>query len=548
MKSIFCAVLGLLCLREARASYFTVFGADLNSFSVRPGLSQGGLVFGFYSDDVETIGWGRLTINTTDSSRQASDVTVMQAVGYLEGNLTQARVWQSYQGFITQFSGNVIPSSLVAWVNKNIAWARAQVAAAPQDEYWRQVANVFGQLDGIVAGYNSAAPANQTLDIIDFYLMSGDDAGDIISALQTKMDAGSDEYRQLAGYRSMRRSPMHSQAFGDHWGSHCSVIVKPTDDLQELYAAHTTWSGFGSMLRMYKIYNVNLQASSTVAVSTSFSAYPGSLSSIDDFYTLSSGLVVMETTNGLFNNSLYQFVVPETLLSWVRVVVANRMAQSGQDWTVIFAKHNSGTYNNQWQIIDYNQFTPGSPIRDNTLWIIEQIPGETESADVSDLLRTQKYFPSYNIPYFQHIFDVSGFPWAVQKYGSWFSYTEHPRAQIFAREHPKVQSLSGVKYIQRFNEWQTDPLSVGNAINAIASRGDLVNQTNPANPYLARSCFGGIDAKIGSKELSSNFASVAISGPTYYQQPYFQWTEEWADVIHVGQPELFNFDWYTFSN
>ena len=38
-------------------------------------------------------------------------------------------------------------------------------------------------------------------------------------------------------------------------------------------------------------------------------------------------------------------------------------------------------------VVDYSLFTPHSPLSDNTLWIIEQLPGHTHSADVTDFLR-----------------------------------------------------------------------------------------------------------------------------------------------------------------
>lgn len=75
------------------------------------------------------------------------------------------------------------------------------------------------------------------------------------------------------------------------------------------------------------------------------------------------------------NMSLYAYTTPQTILYWVRVMVANRMASSGSEWSTIFAKYNSGTYNNQWMIVDNKLYTPGQPIQANTLWIAEQIPG-----------------------------------------------------------------------------------------------------------------------------------------------------------------------------
>jgi hypothetical protein len=52
----------------------------------------------------------------------------------------------------------------------------------------------------------------------------------------------------------------------------------------------------------------------------------------------------METTNDVLNGSLFQYVTQQSLLSWMRVMLANRMASDGKTWTSIFARYNSGTY------------------------------------------------------------------------------------------------------------------------------------------------------------------------------------------------------------
>lgn len=70
----------------------------------------------------------------------------------------------------------------------------------------------------------------------------------------------------------------------------------------------------------------------------------GFLESLDDFYILSSGLVLLQTTNNVYNRTLLKLVVPETLLAWQRVRVANMMAEGGKDWAEIFSKYNSGKW------------------------------------------------------------------------------------------------------------------------------------------------------------------------------------------------------------
>lgn len=111
---------------------------------------------------------------------------------------------------------------------------------------------------------------------------------------------------------------------------------------------------YTAMLRIYKHITTAYDVPSMNGMGLSFSSYPGSLVSGDDFYiasryckidqfNCSSGLVIMETTNSVFNMSLYKYVQPESLLYGVRVTVANRMAYNAADWSKYFAMYNSGT-------------------------------------------------------------------------------------------------------------------------------------------------------------------------------------------------------------
>ena len=59
-------------------------------------------------------------------------------------------------------------------------------------------------------------------------------------------------------------------------------------------------------------------------------------------------------------------------------------------------------------IVDYKRFKPGQPLRDGLLWVLEQLPTLVVSRDVTDTLRQQTFWPSYNSPYFTSIYNLSG--------------------------------------------------------------------------------------------------------------------------------------------
>lgn len=125
--------------------------------------------------------------------------------------------------------------------------------------------------------------------------------------------------------------------------SHCSALIKLDSLHSDLLMGHTTWASYPTMSRIYKIYDIELSDTSSNSKLVSFSAYPGFLVSSDDFYLTDAGLWVSETTNSIYNRTLYNQVQPQSLLSWIRTAVANRMATSGQEWMTIFSKFNSGT-------------------------------------------------------------------------------------------------------------------------------------------------------------------------------------------------------------
>ena len=120
-----------------------------------------------------------------------------------------------------------------------------------------------------------------------------------------------------------------------------------------------------------------------------FSSSPSWLSSVDDWYmtTGTSDLAVIETSHGINNKKLYNQLTPMSVLCWIRVIVANTLATDGNSWAELFSYEHSGTYNNEWQVVDLEKFTPGTKPREGTglLTILEELPGITRDAHNSQI-------------------------------------------------------------------------------------------------------------------------------------------------------------------
>jgi len=246
-------------------------------------------------------------------------------------------------------------------------------------------------------------------------------------------------------------------------------------------------------------------------------------------------LVMLETTNNVYNMSLFDLVVPQSLFAWQRVRLASLSAKTGAEWYKHVSFHNSGTYNNQYAVIDLKLYKPGQPLVPNTLWVMEQIPGTVYGADQTDLL-TFGYFPSYNVPYFESIYNSSGYTDVAKLVGSiqGLEYQNAPRAQIFRRDQGTVVDLASFQHIMRYNDYENDKIAAGNPMSAICSRGDLTKGDSRA--------FGCIDSKVTTASLVKEGIAYIMNGPTTNggSLPAFSWSQ-FPETVHTGEPEVFDF-------
>ena len=297
------------------------------------GIVDGCSSYAFYDDEIATTGWSYLHV---ESDHNAPSNTQAYAAGFAEGYLTAKRIVQSLPNVIqSSFANNTVPANVYAWMAQQQQWVSAQAAANPADMYFQQAMFSYVQVSGIVDG---VAAAGASLSMADALLLNMQaEVSDIQAAI-------SPSYRDSIDVLSMHDLKRVKSVMAKN--SHCSALIRLAPDGSDLFSTHTTWTDYSQMLRVYKYYS--LAPLGTRATGVQFSSYPAAVSSIDDYYQTSQSLIVIETTNNVANMTLYDAVTQQSVPTFARVALANRLASSGAEWVEYFSKHNGGTYNNQW--------------------------------------------------------------------------------------------------------------------------------------------------------------------------------------------------------
>ncbi|XP_061115760.1 putative phospholipase B-like 2 [Conger conger] len=519
--------------------YSAVLDRQTGILSLLPGFRNDFVAWANFTDDIMQTGWAHLEVSTNS---QYNDSLQAYAAGAVEGAVTSKLINKHWMNTVKGYCDSSKYETeycqrLSDYILANQQWMEKQMDKGEDLEYWHQINLVLLQLKGLEDSYNKQVsfPIGQ-FSVNPFGLLLFQIGGD------------------LEDLEAALNKTVLSRTLGS--GS-CSALIKLLPGNKELLVSQDTWNSYQSMLRIMKKYSFAYRRSPNDDTPIpggiqTFSSYPGTIFSGDDFYILSSGLVALETTIGNSNPALWKYVTPKgTVMEWLRNIIANRLAESGKHWAAIFSKYNSGTYNNQWMIVDYKHFTPGKlDMKDQLLTVLEQIPGLIVSGDKTKELLQSGYWASYNIPYYEEVFNTSGCPELVQQYGDWFSFDMNPRAKIFRRNQSFVTDMDSMVRLMRYNNFKEDPLSIcqgcdppNNGENAISARSDL-NPSNGTYPFgaLKQRPHGGTDMKVTSYTMSKEYQLLAASGPTYDQVPAFQWsTSPYSGLLHIGHPDRWAF-------
>ncbi|CAE8588097.1 unnamed protein product [Polarella glacialis] len=441
---------------------------------------------------------------------------------------------------------------------------------AASDDYWHAVAMVLAQFDGLLEGYQlGCVGVESPMTHQELLLLNLDgDLFDILVAFPTTPPPAVTELETVGAAANLafhprvargrassaarviaeveNRTAKDSVSQNLRMRTRCSALFRLLPDGSDVYFGHDTWDTFATAApRIFKTYALPVRRGDRIERHVNaFSSSPGYVSSVDDYYTIAgtAELAVIETSLNVQDPKAYRALRPETVPCWLRAMTANMLARNASDWVELFTRHHSGTYNNQWMVLDLSIFAKNINNNNNweaeegeegqgegLFWVLEEAPGLVVSADMSAKLRKDLYWPSFNVAFFPEIRQRN------QEAGSW---EEAPRARLFRQLHHEVTSIEGMQAVMAWNDYRHSNISKGPG-DAIMARDDLATDGRAAAD-------GGLDSKVSSfSHYQRGMATFARVGPTHDDVPPFCWGEnpKFDRVPHKGHPRCFNFTW-----
>lgn len=390
-----------------------------------PAQVKTGVARAYYRPDMSNDGWASMEIETQGGYR---DSVQAHAAGLLEGSLSWQLIYYHWKNTIerTCEQRQDFCEQVRIILDQNTANMREQARTLDHaDPFWHQVNMFYEQLDGLEVGWRYAVDrSRKDVDIPhqDFLWMN------------IACDLRDLELMYNATLENGPQRPSLSMAL---------LKIVPNDSTQFLLA-HASSSFYSAMLRVQKRYHMRLHmtgangAAPVPGQEVTFTSYPGTIHSQDDFYQMDgTGLTVSGTVIKNFNKTLWtKAEVTAQVFMGPRVMAANRVAVNGSQWARLVAQSYSGTGNKQWLVV---QAGDQRPVR---LWVVEQMPGLTHAEEQTHRLTSVGYWASCGLPYYQDIVNMSGNSRAVSQWSS-------PVAKVLAVGQSNVTDLGSLVTLMR---------------------------------------------------------------------------------------------------
>lgn len=446
-----------------------------------------GVARAHFRGDIDTTGWSLLEIETDGTY---PDEIQAYAAGIVEGALTWYLIHIHLENTIRakcedqplEKQCDKLRDALDKSAN---IWKTYAAERSASDPFWHQVSLYYTQIGGIYTGWKHGVERSTNeyeTDISDLYWLNSIAE---VTELQHKLNI-SIENTQLNDI------PGLSSAF-------LRIVNETLDDgtnVKKLFVAQDVDGSYSSMTRIMKRYKLNYHQTSKASIvvpgsSVDFSSYPGSITSQDEFYVINGAnirLAVTGTSLKNYNHKLWKNVNITTQVPiGPRITAANHLATNISSWGHTLARSNSGTSCKQWLVVDFNKFNhlnnatedsilSKSPLKESItesvvnedikhtivhragsgrakglLWLIEQIPGRTHSADLSDAFLEKTFWATYGLPFFVDIANDTHVLKMEEKYGKVFSESTSPRALMFQEGYKNATTLEAIITLMRKN-------------------------------------------------------------------------------------------------
>lgn len=499
-------------------------------------------------------GWHILNIKTY---RPFSNEIQSYFAGYIEGYIYHQLIRYHYINIYESiFNGKDLNENLRLFLKKQDEFVRnltiilenksnysflivlkSKDSEKNEDEYHKVLKYTILQRDGLYRGQKDGSIKYKKTPLSEEQLndiINQADLNDLIPAFQNQIPAGKDESiikeeKNLENRGFLKRE--------------CSGFVRYNNLTENLITAHTTHNVYSLLNRVYKSYDFDFHLNERKLNTFNFASRPGDLNSKDDFYILSNGMSIIETSLEIFNLELFKNLSPKTIPKWIRNNISNRLAKNNTDWINIFFKYNSGTHNDQWLLVDYNKFEEFisnknkknntytqdknllQEIPSNIIHLVEQIPilDKAYYLDVTERLLNDGYVASYNAPFFKEVIINAGY------YNS-TTHSDYFTAKRFHLFKKLNKNASNIEDIMKLMEYH--------------DKEDICDTIAPRCDTIENFAFGSVDGKITDRDMIKNMKSKIKYGPPYIKgitKPFN--FSMFNNVSHLGIPEYFDFKW-----
>jgi hypothetical protein len=256
----------------------------------------------------------------------------------------------------------------------------------------------------------------------------------------------------------------------------------------------------------------------------------------DDGLTITDqGLVISSTTIALANSSLTDQIKDQGYPHWLRELIASQISHQATEWFENYKPFSSGACGVEWTVLDLKRFAYGEDLLDNTVLLVDDIPGMIVSEDVTSVVKEQKYIGSFDVPWNLEVFQMAGYQSLSESNPELYSYYDSSRSKILRERAPNVSTRKSVWELIGYNN-VSDPNQNGRADLGISAREELVENGK---------CRGAIDRTWTSVTRALHLGWDGAVGPSFENQPGFGFnkTDVCKNVVHQDVPNDMAFFW-----